>query len=60
MVELLQKDGRYESGYRAGKIEQLRVDISLIRELATESDNFEDFKLRLRDQVKKMDRQTWF
>lgn len=60
MVELLEKDRRYESGFRDGKLEQLRVDISLIREIATESDNFEEFKLRLRDQVKKMDRKTWF
>ncbi len=60
MVELLEKDRRYESGFRDGKLEQLRVDISLIRELATESDNFEEFKVRLRDQIKKMDRKTWF
>ncbi len=60
MVELLEKDRRYESGYRDGKLEQLRVDISIIRELATESDNFEEFKIRLRDEVKKMDRKTWF
>lgn len=60
MVEILEKDGRYESGYRDGKLEQLKVDISIIRELATESDNFEDFKIRLREQVKRMDRKTWF
>lgn len=60
MVELLEKDRRYESGFRDGKLEQLRVDISIIRDLATESDNFEDFKIRLRDEVKRMDRKTWF
>lgn len=60
MVELLERDRRYESGFRDGKLEQLRVDISIIRELATESDNFEEFKIRLRDEIKRMDRKTWF
>ena len=43
-----------------GEMEQLRTDISLIQELAVEASNFEDFKLRLRDQIKKMDRKSWF
>lgn len=60
MVELLERDRKYESGFKDGKLEQLRVDISIIRELATESDNFEDFKLRLRNEIKRMDRKTWF
>lgn len=60
MVEFIQKERGYVSGFRDGKMEQLRTDISLIQELAFEASNFEDFKLRLRDQIKKMDRKSWF
>ena len=52
MVEFIQKERGYVSGFRDGKVEQLRTDISLIQELAFEASNFEDFKLRLRDQIK--------
>lgn len=60
MVELLSRDNRYQNGFRDGKIEQLKVDISIIRNLATEADNFEDFKIRLRDEIRRMDKKTWF
>ena len=60
MVEFIQKERGYVTGFRDGKIEQLRNDISLIQELAFEASNFEDFKVRLRDQIKKMDKKSWF
>ncbi len=60
MVEFIQKERGYVSGFRDGKIEQLKTDISLIQELAFEASNFEDFKLRLRDQIRKMDKKSWF
>lgn len=60
MVELISSEGDYTTGYRAGKSEQLRNDISLIRDVAFRSNNFEDFKIKLRDELKKIDRQTWF
>lgn len=60
MVEILSKDMTYKNGFRDGRSEQLKLDISIIRDVAFKASNFEDFKMRLRDEIRKIDRNSWF
>ncbi|AKA49472.1 hypothetical protein IX51_10640 [uncultured archaeon] len=53
-------DLAYVKGFENGKKEQLQRDVVMIRDVAYRSKSFEDFKEKLRDEIKNMDRNTWF
>ncbi len=53
-------DLAYVKGFENGKKEQLQRDVVMIRDVAYRSKSFEDFKEKLREEIKSMDRKTWF
>lgn len=53
-------DLAYVKGFENGKKEQLQRDVVMIRDVAFRSKSFEDFKEKLREEIKGMDRKTWF
>lgn len=53
-------DLAYVKGFENGKKEQLQHDVVMIRDVAFRSKSFEDFKEKLREEIKVMDRKTWF
>ena len=53
-------ESTYLEAYNKGRKEQLEQDVEMIRAVAFRSENFEDFKQLLRDEIKKVDTRTWF
>lgn len=53
-------DLAYVKGFENGKKEQLQLDVVMIRDVAFRSKSFEDFKEKLREEIKVMDKKTWF
>lgn len=53
-------DLAYVRGVENGKKEQLQKDVVMIRDVAFRSRSFEEFKEKLREEIKKMDSKTWF
>lgn len=53
-------DLAYVKGFENGKKEQLQRDVVMIRDVAFRSRSFEEFKEKLREEIKKMDNRTWF
>lgn len=53
-------DFAYVKGFENGKKEQLQRDVVMIRNVALKSRSFEEFKEKLREEIKRMDNKTWF
>lgn len=45
----------YERIYRAGRKEQLEQDLSMLRDVVERSEDYNDFRARLADQIKRLD-----
>ena len=54
------QESTYSEAYNKGRKEQLEQDLEMIRGVAFRSENFEDFKQLLRDEIRKVDTKTWF
>lgn len=45
----------YERIYRAGRKEQLEQDLAMLRDVVERSEDYNDFKGRLADQIRRLD-----